>query len=158
MSDTLVEQTLSGLIRVHVALFEHGIDLLFAVAHDLLQVLHYLLGTRRNLHRRTMTAAPSAAARGGAHDAHPACASASAARVRPQGAGLGPAVGLTEGGAERRPGIAGTAGEEGEGQWRMAMAGAGIETVGEREDEGAEELNHKGLEGREAFAAVGVKP
>jgi hypothetical protein len=57
----LVEQALRSLVGVHVALFEHGIDLLLAVAHDLLEVLHHFLGAGRNLD-------PTG---GGTHDTHP---------------------------------------------------------------------------------------
>lgn len=49
---TLGEESVDGLVRVHIALPEHGVDLRLRAVHDLLEALHQLPRPRRDRGRR----------------------------------------------------------------------------------------------------------
>lgn len=67
------EKSVDGLVRVHVTLPKHGVDLRFRAVHDLLEALHQLPGPRRDRgsRRRSVPLAPRPSSTAAAAAAHP---------------------------------------------------------------------------------------
>uniref|UniRef100_A0A2P2M5P3 Uncharacterized protein n=1 Tax=Rhizophora mucronata TaxID=61149 RepID=A0A2P2M5P3_RHIMU len=70
MESILREEAINGLVRVHITLLKHGVDLSLRIINNLLHALHHLPRPRR--YRRYSTVAPTAAAASSSSPTHSA--------------------------------------------------------------------------------------